>query len=244
MSDRERVELEPGFILHQRPYRNTSQLLECLTASRGRVGLVARGSRRPGRGERAVLQPFAPLMLSWVRRGELGRLTAVEARAYTPAVEAQSLLAGFYLNELMLRLLARDDANSLAFSCYSQCLADLAAGKSTARAVRLFEFRFLRALGYGLDLGSDAQTGEPVKPESRYLFELERGLRIVENPSPGTETYGGMELISLREEALQDEQSLLTAKRLLGRVLRSYLGGKPLRSRSVLKDIFERGLQG
>jgi DNA repair protein RecO (recombination protein O) len=103
MSERERVLLEHGFVLHQRAYRNTSQLLECLAEQHGRIGLVARGSRAPKSGQRALLQPFAPLRLSWQKRGELGRLTLVEAAGPSSELAGPHLLAGYYANELLLR---------------------------------------------------------------------------------------------------------------------------------------------
>ncbi len=244
MSDRESVLLERGYVLHQRPYRNTSQLLECLTAEHGRIGLVARGSRGPRGGQRALLQPFVPLRLSWVRRGELGRLTGVEAEGAAFELAAERLLAGYYVNELALRLSVRGDANEAVFSCYSRSLADLAAlspRSGVARTLRLFELHLLHALGYGLELDCDVETGEPLKPEFRYRFEHERGPRADDRVAEA-EGFWGRELISLRSEALEDEASLRAARRLLGRVLESYLGERPLKSRAVLKDIIARGL--
>src|SRR4029079_10354167 len=117
MSEREQVLLEDGFVLHQRPYRNTSQLLECVTAAHGRGGLVARGSRSSPTRQRALLQPFVPLRLSWIRRGDLGRLTQVETSGLPFDLEGLSLLAGYYANELLLRLTARGDPNAEVFSC-------------------------------------------------------------------------------------------------------------------------------
>lgn len=241
MSERESVLLEGGYVLHQRPYRNTSQLVECLTAEHGRIGLVARGSRGDRRGQRALLQPFIPLRLSWVRRGELGRLTDVEAQDDGYALAGGRLLAAYYVNELALRLCARGDANEEVFSCYSRCLADFAAGAGLARTLRLFELRFLRALGYGIELDRDIETGEPIKPEFRYRFELEVGPRADDRVAE-QEGYWGRELISLGSEALEDEESLRAARRLLARVLKTYLGERPLKSRAVLKDIVTRGL--
>jgi DNA repair protein RecO (recombination protein O) len=241
MTDRERVLLETGFVLHQRPYRNSSQLLECFTAAHGRIGLVARGSRRATSRQRALLQPFVPLRLSWVRRGELGRLTEVEPDGSSPSLDTRRLLAAYYSNELLLRLLARGDPNGEVFSCYSRCLAQLAAGESAARTLRLFELRLLGSLGYGLELTTDAASGEPIVPERHYRFELEDGLRAV-TPSSGGDLYSGRELISLSGEILADEASLKAAHRLLGRVLAAYLGERPLKSRLVLKDLASRGL--
>lgn len=241
MTDRERVLLERGHVLHHRPYRNSSQLLECLTADHGRVGLIAQGSRRAGTGRRAWLQPFVPLRLSWSKRGELGRLTHVEPEAADYALRGQPLLAGYYINELVLRLLPRDDANSDVFECYEACLAALARAAPLARTVRLFELELLRGLGYGLELDRDAITGDPLQPERRYVFELEHGPKRADAASDGA-AFWGRELISIHSRALDDRESLRAAKRLLGRVLNSYLGQRRLKSRAVLEDIVELGL--
>lgn len=242
MAEREQVLLERGFVLHQRPYRDSSQLLECVTAMHGRVGLVARGSRRTGNRQRALLQPFVPLRLSWVRRGDLGRLTQVEPDAASYALEGQRLLAGFYASELLLRLTARGDPNAEVFSCYSRCLADLAGAGNLARALRVFELDLLGALGYELELTGDSATGEPLREDARYVYELEQGLSRIENADADTDSYSGRDLLSLRDRKLDDENSVRTAQRLLGRVLRAHLGDRPLQSRLVLQDIVSRGL--
>jgi DNA repair protein RecO (recombination protein O) len=242
MSERERVLLEHGFVLHQRAYRNTSQLLECLTAAHGRVGIVARGSRRAASGQRALLQPFVPLKLSWHQRGELGRLTHVEPAAASYELKSRELLAGYYANELVLRLTAREDPNAGIFSCYSRCLAELAGGARVARTMRVFEMRLLEALGYGLELDADAGTGEPLRADRSYAFEAEHGLHLTAGDDPEADVFSGSDLISLREESLADDDSLRAAQRLLGRVLKVYLGERPLKSRLVLQDIVRRGL--
>jgi DNA repair protein RecO (recombination protein O) len=245
MTEREHVLLELGYVLHQRPYRNTSQLLECLTAVHGRVGLIARGSRRGtgrDRGKRARLQPFAPLHLSWLQRGELGQLTGVEPASPAHELGAERLLAGYYANELLLRLTARGDPNGQVFSCYSRCLAELGAGAHVARTLRIFELHLLHALGYGVELDADAASGERLRPELRYVYELEHGPRATELDDPDADVYPGSHLIALREETLADDGSLRTAQRLLGRILREHLGDRPLKSRLVLQDIVSRGL--
>lgn len=242
MSEREQVQLERAFVLHQRAYRNTSQLLDCLSENHGLVTLIAQGSRRAYKGQRAILQPFLPLRVSWVRRGELGRLTHVELERRAVPLSGRPLLAGFYLNELLLRLTARGDPNAEIFSCYSRCLADLTTRTSVARALRLFELRLLRALGYAVELSYDVQTGEPIQPELSYRFEAERGAHVHAGPANGDETYRGRDLIALREETLADEQSLRAAKHLLARLLGVYLGERPLKTRSVMREIAGRGL--
>jgi DNA repair protein RecO (recombination protein O) len=243
MTDREQVHLERAFVLHQRSYRNTSQLLDCLTEQYGLVALVAQGSRRAYKGQRAILQPFLPLRLSWIRRGELGRLTHVELDYATAALDGRALLAGYYLNELLLRLMARGDANAEIFSCYSRCLADLFVGASLPRALRLFELRLLRALGYGVELGHDVDSGAPIEPESVYRFEAERGARVHTGSRDGADTYLGRDLIALRDECLDDAETLNAAKRLLKRLLGVYLGERPLKTRLIMREIVGRGLQ-
>jgi len=242
MAEREQVLLEHAFVLHQRPYLDSSQLLECMTATHGRVGLVARGSRRPGSRQRALLQPFVPLCVSWVRRGELGRLTNVEPAGLSYAFTGHGLLAAFYMNELLLRLTARGDPNAEVFSCYSRCLALLTEAERLARELRIFELELLRALGYGLELDGDSATGEPLRAECSYVYELEQGLSRAEHIDADAEVYLGRDLLSLRDRVLDDDGSLRTAQRLLGRALKAHLGERPLKSRLVLQDIVSRGL--
>jgi DNA repair protein RecO (recombination protein O) len=242
MAEREQVLLEHAFVLHQRPYRDSSQLLECITATHGRVGLVARGSRRAGSRQRALLQPFVPLRVSWVRRGELGRLINVESNGQAPALAGHGLLAGFYMNELLLRLTARGDPNAEVFSCYSRRLALLTETERLARELRFFELELLHALGYGLELDGDAETGEPLKAECFYVYELERGLRRTDDVDADADVYSGRDLESLRNRMLADDGSLRTAQRLLGRALKAHLGERPIMSRLVLQDIVSRGL--
>jgi DNA repair protein RecO (recombination protein O) len=243
MAEREQVLLERGYVLHQRPFRESSQLLECMTAAHGRMGLVARGSRRAATRQRALLQPFIPLKFSWVRRGDLGRLTHVEANGPSHMLEGQRLLAAFYSNELLLRLTARGDPNADVFSCYSRCLAQLSEAAGVARTLRIFEHELLQALGYELELSVESTTGRPLVAGSSYVYELEQGFRRVDIADSDADVYPGGDLISLREHALGDEGSLRTAQRLLGRVLRAHLGERPLKSRLVLQDIVSRGLQ-
>lgn len=242
MAEREQVQLEHGFVLHQRAYLNTSQLIECLTEQHGVIGLVAQGSRRRSSGRRAVLQPFSPLRLSWIRRTDLGRLTGVEAAGPALGLAGDNLFAGFYVNELVLRLIARGDANETAYSCYSRCLADLATASATARTVRLFELRLLQALGYGIELEHDVDTGNPIRPDGHYRFQPEHGFSPCGETATATDSYGGNELISLREERLEDARSLRAAKRLLTQSLKIYLGDRPLRTRTILEDVIAREL--
>lgn len=241
MSEREEVFLEPGFVLHHRPYRNTSLIVDCLTARYGRQSLVARGARRPGMRQAAALQPFCRVRLSWVRRGELGSLTHVEADAAACDIRGDALLAAFYLNELVLRLVPGGDPNESIMSCYSNCLDQLAGTRGIARSLRLFELELLEALGYRVNLEHDCRSGEPIEPKCDYVFEHEGGM-TASTANLAMETFNGRHLISLREHRLDDAESLGAAKRLLGHILKTHLGGRPLRTRQVMREIVDRKL--
>lgn len=238
MTSRTAVEAEPAFLLHQRPYRNTSQLLEVMSLHHGRVGLIAQGSRRPGRGTRALLQPFIPLRLSWTRRGELGRLTDAEAGSDAMQLGGNALLAGYYVNELVMTLTTRDDPAAQLFAHYAQCLGDLEDGPDVARVLRLFEYRLLATLGVGLQLDVDCESGDPLAANGVYLFSFDSGAR----QSDSSSGYSGADLISLREEQLDTVESLRTARRLLSEAIARQLGSRRLRTREVLREIDARGL--
>lgn len=176
--------LKRGFVLHRRDYRNTSLLLELFTAEEGRLACVAKGAKSAPRGRSALaalVQPFQPLWLGWVGRGEVKTLTRAEAAAPSIALVAERLYCGFYLNELLLRLVDRDDPHEALFVFYQQALADLATEPLDA-VLRRFELRLLEELGYALDLRYDRQ-GEPIDPARSYHYCPDVGL----DPVPGSD---------------------------------------------------------
>ncbi len=234
MNERERVDLEPGLLLHRRPYRDSSLLLEAFTETHGRIGLVARGGRGGRSRGQGLLQPFQPLLLSWRRRGELGTLAGAEPQGGALALKGLALFSGFYVNELMLRLLRRDDPHPELFGLYRQTLGALAGlGEADPQPVlRLFEKRLLEGLGYGLLLDVEADSGAPVEAGLRYRYELERG--PVPDAGIGSEGIRGASLLALARENLEDEQALQECRRLLRRALALYLGDRPLKTREVL----------
>lgn len=228
-----RVELQPAFILHQRPFRDTSALLEVFSREHGRIGLVARGVRGPRSRLRGVLQPFRPLLLSWQQRGELGTLTAAElegAAGVTPA-GGDALLALYYLNELLLRLTGRMDPHRALYAEYAATVATLLAGAPVAPRLRRFEVRLLDELGYGLDLRRDA-TGDPVTPESSYRFDPAQGLFPC--PEGASGAFPGAVLLALADDGLEGPAALAAARRLLRAALDAHLDGRPLKTRELL----------
>ena len=232
MSNEQRVSLQPAWVLHHRPYRDTSQIVDLLTRDYGRVGGVARGARGRGR-RRMVLEPFHPLLVSWSGRGDLRTLVAAESRGDPVSVTGQRLLSMFYLNELLLRLLRRHDPHPETFDDYERALGALADGAPEASVLRYFERRLLQAMGYGLNL-SVTVDGQAVEPDRTYEYRLEAGPVAVPPDHAAGIVVAGKSLLDLAEEALDTPESLRDAHRLLRASLALYLGDRPLRSRQVM----------
>ena len=232
-----KAQLQPGYILHHRPYRDTSLLLEVFTPEHGRLGLVARGARAPRSRSRALLQPFQPLLLSWSARAELGTLHAVEADGAARLLHGTALYSGFYLNELLMRLLQRLDAHPELYRAYTEALQSLQS--EAQRPLRLFEKRLLEALGYGLLLDQEA-GGAPLRAEAQYSYELESGPVPADVTSGGGLHMSGRSLLSLAAEDLSDPQSLADAKRLMRAALGLYLGERGLKTREIFAAIAGR----
>ncbi len=235
---RDRRDDQHAFVLHAYPYRETSLIVEALTADHGRVALVARGAKRPRSELRGVLQAFQPLLLSWAGAGELKTLLRAEWRGGLPLVSGSALLCGFYLNELLLKLLAREDAHPRLFSDYADALARLADGADQAAVLRQFELRLLSELGYALPLTHEADTGAPVDPEARYYYAFERGPRLtVAEPGRRYPQVRGATLLALAGQDYTAADAAAEAKRLMREVLDHYLEQRAIFSRRVVRDL-------
>lgn len=237
MRSAERVTLAPAYLLHQRPWRESSRIIEVFSRDYGRLGLVARGIRRPGSPFRAVVAPFRPLLLSWNLRGELGTLTHAEAADMATPLVANSLMGGFYLNELLLLLTARHDPQPELHDRYAATLLAISNSNSLESGLRLFELHLLRAIGYGLNLERDADSGEPIRADANYRFEPERGLVSV----PGDDASGlvvhGTTIAAMLKGELNDSDSLREARKLMRAALDVQLGGRRLKTREVLREL-------
>ncbi|HEU4665314.1 MAG TPA: DNA repair protein RecO [Dokdonella sp.] len=220
-----RVEQQPGYILHARPYRETSLLLDVFSRDHGRAGLVARGVRRErSRLPRGVLQPLQPLLLDWVTRGDLGTLIAADVASAPFALAGDALLAAMYLNELVLRLCARNDAHPLAFAAYAQCLDRLAGTDPPGWTLRRFERELLADLGYALVLDRTA-SGDALAPQQEYAYDPEAGARAVDRDSRLTRVSGAA-LLALGADRMPDPAQRLQLRRLMRSVIRHHLGGE------------------
>lgn len=237
-----RPQLQAGFILHHRPYRDTSLVLDVFSREAGRLAIVARGARQPRSRQRALLQAFRPLLLSWRQGGEMGTLTGVEADGPALDLSGERLLAGFYLNELVLRLLGRHDPNPEFFALYTQALAGLVETRDPAPVLRLFEKRGLDCLGYGLPLSTHALDGSEIRPESRYRFDVQAGARPVVGAD--SKSVSGETLLALYQEDFDEPRIQTELRRLLSVAISMHLGGRPLQTARVLRDLRRRGWGG
>jgi len=234
-----RITLTPAYILHHRPYRDTSRILEVITREHGRLSLFARGVRGPKARLAAVLQPFQLLLLSWSGRGEAAQLTGAESADHGPAMPAAALMASFYLNELLLKLTTRHDPLPTVFDDYRATLEGLKQGPPLEPALRVFEKRLLEALGYGLDLALEAQSGKPIEPHGYYHFRPAQGLFPTVAEAAGA--VSGHSVLCLAEERLEGEKELEESRRLLQAALAQCLEGRQLNTRTVAKAVARRG---
>lgn len=234
-----RVSLEPAYVLHGRAYQESSMLVEAFTRDHGRVGLVARGARGPRSRWRSVLQPFRPLLLSWNQRGDLGTLTAADQIASPPAAQGETIFCGLYINELLMRGLHRSDPHPELFENYRHMLGELLSSQQPEPILRGFEKQLLDALGFGLQLEYEHDTGVAVTAAAWYDYIPELGL-VRRSKVPATEgaadsrLVSGAALLALQcNDIRQEHQPEL--KRLMRRVLKHHLGDKPLLSHALFQ---------
>jgi len=235
-----RVELTPGYLLHHRPWRDTSRILEVFTREHGRLTLFARGVRGAAAKQGAVLQPFQRLLLSWSGRGEAPQLTAAERSMQDPLLPPAAVLPAFYLNELLLRLTTRHDPLPELFDHYHATLERLRGGAALEPCLRIFEKRLLELLGYGLDLAAEAASGRPLAPDRYYDFRP--GLGLVPATPVCAQSLSGRSLLSLAGGTLSGPRELEDARRLLQAALGACLEGRPLSTRAVAKSMRRRAV--
>lgn len=235
MSKVERVSLQPAWVLHHYPYRDSSLLIEVFSRDYGRVGLVARGARSPKSRWHSELQILHPLLLSWNMRGDLGTLTGAEGRAVVAIGQGRKVLCTCYINELLLRLLTRHDPHPPLFAAYEQALAGLDLAEEPA--LRYFEKHLLQELGYGLLLDCEFESGQPIDPATLYEYRLEQGPVPCHRQEHDGLYLQGASLLALSGECLQGRQACREVKQLTRAALSLYLGERPLKTRAVLAQL-------
>lgn len=236
MSNPRRVQQQPAYILHHRPFRDSSQILDVLTQDHGKVALVARGSRGSKSRLAGVLRPFLPLRVSWVAKSDLGTLTGAEAAGAPSGLRGDALLSAYYVNELILHFLHRYDPQPEIFELYASAVQTLCGATDVAASLRQFELEFLSLLGYAVNLDREGISGNDLDTDRNYDYRVEEGPVPVERDS-GPLVFSGATLLAIAARQFDDAETLRAANRLLRHVIAFHLGGKELQSRKVLMEV-------
>jgi DNA repair protein RecO (recombination protein O) len=240
MTTQRRVQQQAAFVLHHRPFRDTSQILDLISRDQGKLAVVARGSRGARSKLKGILRPIMPLSLSWIIKSDLGTLTGAEVNGAPLSLTGDALLSGYYVNELILHFLHRHDPQPDIFDAYSQTIAALAAtGNDVAACLRRFEIELLRQIGYALNLDHEHGSHKPLDPKRHYEYRPEQGAVAVSRDE-GAQVFKGEMLAAISAQQFADEAVLRSANRLLRNVISFHLGGKELKSRKVLLEMHRR----
>lgn len=229
---------QPAFVLHSYPYKETSLIVDMFTRDFGRIGLVAKGAKRPHSKLRGALQTFQPLSTSWSGKSELRTLIDAEWVGGMLPLEKTALLCGFYLNELLVKLLARDDPHPVLFDHYVSTLNQLAHDEPAQTVLRKFERALLKETGVAADLTRCTSTRGPVEAGSDYVVDPERGARVA-RVSDTWPVVAGKTLIDMENEDYGDPVTQMQSKQLMRFLLAHQLGGTPLNTRQILIDLLQ-----
>lgn len=233
-----RVVNQPGFVLHSYPYKETSLIVEIFARDHGRIPLMAKGAKRPHSMLRGVLQTFQPLQLAWSGKAEVRTLVSAEWVGGLLPLERSALLCGFYLNELLVKLLARDDPHPALFDRYVAALNQLAHDEPAAIVLRQFELALLKETGISGNLGELARSGQPVEPDRYYVVEPEQGPREAQ-PADTAPVVAGKTLLDMERGDYADPATQQQSKFLMRYLLAYHLGGVPLNTRQILIDLLQ-----
>lgn len=228
--------IDDGFILHRYPYRETSVIIECFLQHYGRISLIAKGVRTERSLLKGLLQPFTPLHFSARGKSHLKTLTLVEAAASPIVLTGMSLMSAWYVNELLMRLLPKEEHNSHLYFSYHATLLSLENSKTIEKSLRIFEKNLLEALGYELPLTHDADTKHAIIYDRYYQFIPEHGF-VESVKKESADVFLGEDLQAIANEQFANPKALQAAKRLMRLAIRPLLGGKPLKTRELFKEM-------
>ena len=226
------VDLQPAYLLHSRPYRDSSLIIDCLTPDYGRLGLVVKGARSTKSRQRHLYQSFKPLLISWRGRSDLKNLIYAEENGQSCSLVGNYLFSGLYINELLTRLLPERDSCEGVYKLYQQTLQTLQLQPPLEPTLRSFEFALLSELGYAVDLQFEADGVTALDTGASYQWMPELGWsRSLDTQR--ADVFSGSALQAIASGDYQEEFNLQAAKRLSRLLLRPLLGDKPLRSREL-----------
>jgi len=236
--ERARRDGQPGYLLHTYPYRETSLVAEVYTRDSGRVAVIARGARRPRSALRGVLMAFQPLLLSWAGKAELKTLHKAEWQGGYLPLRGLGLICGFYLNELLLKLLPREDPHERLFEAYATALAQLPLAQDHAAVLRRFERVLLQELGYGLVFDREVISGAPIAANGIYRYVPERGpVSAGEVDAQSGVELAGQTLIDMAVDQYADPRTVQQSKTLMRALINHCLGNQTLHTRQLLRDL-------
>jgi DNA repair protein RecO (recombination protein O) len=228
---------QPGYVLHTRPYSETSLLVDVFSRHHGRFMLLAKGARRQKSTMRGMLLPFTPLLLSWAGKGQLPILTVAEPGGYAENLSRQWVQSGYYVNELILKLLHRFDEHARLYDYYDHTIQALSSGTDASSVLRVFEKRLLQEIGFGMILDHDVETGEAIDPNGNYHYVPHRGPVLANGNRASVTSVSGSTLRALQEERFDSAESSRQARTLSRSLIIQQLGGKELRSRRVMLQV-------
>ncbi|MSQ00017.1 MAG: DNA repair protein RecO [Methylotenera sp.] len=234
-----RQDNQPVYVLHTYPFKETSLLVELFSYGFGRVATTAKGARRPRSALRGMLQSFQPLTATWSGKLELKTLHSLEWGGGLLLLKGEALMCGFYLNELLLRLLPREDAHEALFEYYAATIKILASSQDLATTLRRFELKLLQELGYAIPLQQDVSAA-PIVAEAHYLYQAEHGAhrltKLLNRTGNGVQLRGKT-LIDMVNDDYSQAKTQLQSKQLMRYLLAHYLGDQPLHTRQLLIDL-------
>ena len=233
-----RITGQPAFVLHSYPHKETSLIVDVFTREYGRIALVAKGAKRPHSQLRGVLQTFQPLQAGWTGKSELRILTGAEWVGGMLPLEKTALLCGFYLNELLVKLLARDDPHPVLFDHYVATLNQLAHNEPPPIVLRKFERALLKETGVAADLTRCTGTRQAVEAGQVYVVDPERGPRPA-RASDAWPKITGKTLLDMEREEYADAATQAQSKLLMRFLLAHQLGGATLNTRQILIDLMQ-----
>lgn len=234
-----RQDNQPVYVLHTYPFKETSLVVELFAREFGRVATTAKGARRPRSAMRGLLQAFQPMLATWSGRQELKTLHGLDWNGSVLLLQGEALMCGFYMNELLLRLLPREDPHETLFDYYADTLRTLAISHDLATTLRRFELKFLQELGYAIPLMLDVND-TPIVVTQNYRYEAEHGAYVLGNAMNGYDNgvqLSGKTLIDMANDDYSHTQTKQQSKQLMRYLLAHYLGDQPLHTRQLLIDL-------
>lgn len=244
-----RIDLTPIYVLHTRPYSNTSLIVEFFSKTYGRISAVARSARGPQSRYKGQCQLFTPMLAAWSGHHELKMLGNIELNGMPLQLNQKPLFCGFYFNELLMRLLHKEDPHPALFDIYheslcrlegsvsgsvsvsDQCEKKMDNSNNLAAILRRFEKKLLAELGYDLPLIYEAKSHVPINPTARYRYEPQHGFVLTDDIYDNAMIFLGADLIAIAAEKFDDTSVALSAKKLMRSALQFLLGNKPINSR-------------